>query len=95
MVASSGAETSADRIRSLNLPRPVQVTVDKQSGLPLTLYERNRCREVECIQDSWYVYDEWWRDPISRRYVQVLLRDGAIRTLFHDRIADRWFEQSY
>ena len=95
MVASSGAETSADRLRSLNLPRPVQVTVDKQSGLPLALCERNCHREVECIQDSWYIDDEWWRDPISRRYVQVLLRDGEIRTLFHDCIANRWFEQTY
>ena len=95
MVTSSGAETSADRIRSLNLPRQVQVTVDKQSGLPLALCERNCRREVESIQDSWYVDDEWWRDPISRRYVQVILRDGAIRTLFHDRITNRWFEQTY
>ena len=95
MVASSGTETSPDPIRPLNLPRPVQVTVDQQSGLPLALHERNRRREVESIQDSWCVDDEWWRDPIRRRYVQVLLRDGAIRTLFHDRIANRWFEQSY
>jgi hypothetical protein len=50
---------------------------------------------IECIQDSWHVDDEWWRDPISRHYVQVILRDGARRTLFHDRIADRWFAQSY
>ena len=95
MVASSGAETSADRLRPLNLPRAVQVTVDKQSGLPLALHERHCRREVECIQDSWYVDDEWWRDPISRRYVQVLLCDGAIRTLFRDCITDRWFEQTY
>ena len=95
MVASSGAETSADRLRPLNLPRPVQVTVDKQSGLPLVLHEWHCRREVEGVQDSWYVDDEWWRDPISRRYIQVLLRDGAIRTLFHDRITDHWFEQTY
>ena len=95
MVASSGAETSADRVRPLNLPRPIHVTVDEQSGLPLTLHERSRHREIERVQDSWHVDDEWWREPISRRYVQVLLRDGAIRTLFHDRIADRWFEQFY
>ena len=95
MVASSGAETSTDRVRPLNVPRPVQVTVDTRSDLPLTLLERNRRREIERVQDSWHVDDEWWRDSISRRYVQVLLRDGAIRTLFHDRIANRWFEQTY
>jgi hypothetical protein len=95
MVAPAGAETRADRVRCLNLPRPVQVTVDTQSGLPVTLHERNRRHEVERVQDSWYVDDEWWREPISRYYVQVIFCDGAIRTLFHDRIADRWFEQAY
>jgi hypothetical protein len=89
MVTAAGAETRADRVRCLNLPRPVQVTVDPQSGLPVALHA------VELIQDCWHVDDEWWRDPISRHYVQVILRDGAMRTLFHDRIADRWFEQTY
>ncbi|MGH2613656.1 MAG: hypothetical protein ACRDJC_00315 [Thermomicrobiales bacterium] len=95
MVTSAGAETSPDRVRLLNLPRPVQVTVDERSGLPITLHERNRAHRIERIQDSWQVDDEWWREPISRRYVQVLLRGGAIRTLFHDQSADRWFEQTY
>ncbi len=95
MVTSSGAETSIDRVRPLNLPRPVQVIVDEQSGLPCAIRERNRCRQIARVQDTWQVDDEWWREPISRRYVQVILRDGALRTLFHDRIADRWFEQTY
>ena len=95
MVTAAGAETRADRVRCLNLPRPVQVTVDAQNGVPVALHERNRRHVVESIQDSWYVEDEWWRDPISRHYVQLILRGGAIRTLFHDRIADRWFEQTY
>ena len=95
MVTAAGEETRADRVRCLNLPRPVQVTVDPQSGMPVALHEHNRRHVVESIQDSWHVDDEWWRDPISRHYVQVILRDGAIRTLFHDRIADRWFEQTY
>jgi len=63
--------------------------------LPVALHQRNRRHVVESIQDSWHVDDEWWRDPISRHYVQVILRDGTRRTLFHDRIADRWFAQSY
>ena len=95
MVTPAGTETRADRVRCLNLPRPVQVTVAPQNKLPVALHDRNRRYEVECVQDSWYVDDEWWRDPISRHYVQVILRDGAIRTLFYDRIADRWFEQTY
>ena len=95
MVAPAGTETIADRVRPLNLPRPVQVTVDERSGLPLTLRERNRSHQITRIQDSWRVDDEWWREPISRQYVQVLLPTGALRTLFHDLLADRWFEQTY
>lgn len=95
MVTSSGTETSADRVRALNLPRPIRVTLDEQTGLPITLHERGRARAIACVQDAWQIDDEWWREPISRHYLQVILGNGALRTLFHDRIADRWFEQGY
>ncbi len=95
MVTSSGAETRTDRVRPLNLPCPVRVTLDERTDLPITLHEPRRSRAIERVQDSWQVDDEWWREPISRRYVQVILHDGALCTLFHDRIADRWFEQTY
>jgi hypothetical protein len=95
MVASSGTPARPDRVRFLNLPRPVDVKVDAQSGLPCALRERQHWRKIERIQDIWHVDDEWWREPVSRRYLQVVLRGGALRTLFHDRIADRWFAQSY
>jgi hypothetical protein len=93
MVTSSRAETCADRVRPLNLPCPVQVAIDARNGLPRALHERGRRRDIAHIQDSWRIDDEWWREPISRHYLQVLLRDGALRTLFHDQIADRWFTQ--
>lgn len=95
MVSSAGAETGADRVRPLNLPRPIQVMLDELSGLPRILHEQIRTREIECVQDSWQVDDEWWREPISRRYFQVMLRDGALRTIFHDRITNCWFAQAY
>jgi hypothetical protein len=71
----------------------VQVTIDARSGLPRALHERGRHRQIARIQDSWRIDDEWWREPISRHYLQVLLHDGALRTLFHDQIADRWYIQ--
>ena len=95
MVPSAGAETGADRVRPLNLPRPIQVTLDELSGLPCVLHLRGRRREIDRIQDAWQIDDEWWRAPVSRRYLQVILRDGSLRTIFHDLIADRWFEQAY
>jgi hypothetical protein len=95
MVTSPGTTASADRVRALNLPRPVQVTLDAHSGLPRTLHEGNRHHKITRIQDTWRIDDEWWREPISRHYLQVLLQNGALRTLFHDRRTDRWFAQSY
>jgi hypothetical protein len=95
MVTSARTETSADRVRPLNLPRPVQVEIDPGSGLPLVLRERGRSCRIARVQDAWHVDDEWWREPIRRRYLQVVLADGSLRTLFHDRRADRWFAQSY
>jgi hypothetical protein len=95
MVTSSRTKTGTDRVRPLNLPQPVGVTLDEQSGLPRVLHEQGRSRPIEQIQDSWQVDDEWWREPISRRYLQVVLQDGALRTLFYDRVANCWFEQAY
>ena len=95
MVPSTRAETGADRVRPLNLPQPVQVHVDAGSGLPLVLHERGRSRRIAHVQDVWHVDDEWWREPISRRYLQVVLADGSLRTLFHDHLTDRWFAQTY
>ena len=95
MVASAGTETGLDRVRPLNLPRLVQVTVDERTGLPLTLRDRHHSYRIARVQDVWRVDDEWWREPISRHYVQILLHGGALRTLFHDLLADRWFEQTY
>jgi hypothetical protein len=95
MVASSRTTPGTDRVRPLNLPRPIDVTLDERSGRPRILHERKGPRPIERIQDSWQVDDEWWREPISRRYFQVVLRGGALRTIFHDRLSNRWFEQSY
>jgi hypothetical protein len=73
----------------------VGVETDPHSGEPRALRERGRVREIAHVQDTWHVEDEWWREPIDRRYLQVVLRDGTLRTLFHDRVSDRWFAQTY
>jgi hypothetical protein len=62
---------------------------------PALLVERGRRRPIAQIQDAWRIDDEWWRDPINRRYYRVVLDDGSLRTLFHDPADDRWYEQPY
>lgn len=50
-------------------------------------------RQVEAIGEVWRVDDEWWRRPIARRYVEVLLEGGAHVTLYEDLTTGEWFVQ--
>jgi hypothetical protein len=80
-------------IRSINQPHPLSVEADDR-GLPLAVM-RLEPRRVAAIQDVWRIDDEWWRELISRRYFQVVLDGGEIRTIYHDLVSDEWFEQWY
>jgi hypothetical protein len=50
-------------------------------------------KAVETIIEIWHVDDEWWRDPIARRYVEVILEGGKHMVLYEDSTANRWFMQ--
>jgi hypothetical protein len=51
-------------------------------------------REVESVNEIWRVDDEWWRQPISRRYIEVLMKGGKHSVLYLDMITNEWFEQT-
>ena len=95
MVSHPRAPLGARDLRPLNAPAPVQVQADGQ-GRPLAVRRRGwpRPRPVADVQDRWRIDDEWWRErPISRLYFTVLLADDTLLTLYHDLIADTWWEQ--
>lgn len=48
---------------------------------------------VEEVIEVWRVDDEWWRDPICRRYVEVALQGGGHVVLFEDLTTGNWFMQ--
>jgi hypothetical protein len=91
MVTHSRAPVRVDRLRALNLPRPVTVEVDHR-GHPKTIKD-SQCRRVEAVGEIWRVDDEWWREPISRRYVEVMLEGGGHVVLFEDLTTAQWFLQ--
>ena len=93
MVKNPGTTPRAHQLRPLNPPKPLAVTADR-SG-PLTMRDGGEIVEIESIQDCWAIDDEWWRDPIRRRYYRVRTMKGAIRTIYHDVVRDGWFEQAY
>jgi hypothetical protein len=104
VVPHSRASLRVDRLRALNLPLRVEVELDKQ-GLPQVVRQRSEesgstspptggwGRRVEEVLEIWRVDDEWWRRPITRRYVEVLLEGGGHVVLFEDLVTREWFLQ--
>ncbi len=77
-----------DRLRALNVPRRVEVELDAV-GSPVTV----DLATVETVQETWRIDDEWWRMPIVRRYVEVILEGGGRVVLFEDLMTGEWFAQ--
>jgi hypothetical protein len=48
---------------------------------------------IECINETWRIDDEWWRQPISRSYFEAMLEGGKRVVLFQDLIVGSWFIQ--
>ena len=84
---------SPNPLRPLNRPRPV--TVQVECGVPVAVIDGAHRRRIERIQDRWHVDDEWWREPIQRRYYRVALDTGSVRTLYQDESDGGWYEQRY
>ena len=100
MVPSARAPLRVDRLRALNIPQQVTAELDGR-GMPQTVVlqpdggrtgEGGRCR-VESIGEVWRVDDEWWRQPISRRYVDVVMEGGKHVVLFEDLTTGQWWMQ--
>src|SRR5213593_4445620 len=73
-----GTRNRADRLRALNVPYRVEVELDA-GGLPIGMRdaESGIRRSVEAIGEVWRIDDEWWRQPISRRCVEVIFEGGG------------------
>ena len=48
---------------------------------------------VALIRDSWRLDDEWWRVPIRRRYVDLILAGGGRMVVFEDLVSGEWWAQ--
>jgi hypothetical protein len=66
------------------------VTVEWDASGVLTVANAGK---VEAVLESWRIDDEWWRQPISRAYMEVMLEGGKRLVLFQDLITGEWFSQ--
>src|SRR6266513_1014251 len=71
-----------DRLRALNVPQRVQVELDEQRRPRVVMREPGNVKRVESLGENWRMDDEWWRQPIVRRYVEVVLEGGGRVVLF-------------
>src|SRR2546426_11765410 len=79
-----GTRNRADRLRALNVQQRVEVTLDER-GVPVVVKrEAGSGRRIESIGEMWRIDDEWWRTPIVRRYVEVILEGGGRVVVFED-----------
>ncbi len=92
MVTNTGTPIRSHRLRPLNLPRSIGVELN-EGDLPVTITFAGKRRQVEEIGEIWRIDDEWWRDQIARRYVEVMLVGGGHVVVYEDLIGGGWFMQ--
>jgi hypothetical protein len=91
--AEGGTRNRGDRLRALNIQQLVAVTLDER-GLPIGVRRgMEHEKRVESIGETWLIDDEWWRVPIVRRYVEVVLEGGGRVVLFEDASTAEWWMQ--
>jgi hypothetical protein len=95
LVKPSAFSAQPSDLRPLNAPSPLRVETDTQ-GRIVSVWRQGRLtpRTIAAIQDRWRIDDEWWREhAISRMYYEVVLDDGTLLTMYHDLLANAWYEQ--
>jgi hypothetical protein len=70
----------------------VSVTLDA-AGRPVAVTAAAATQRVETVGETWRLDDEWWRQPIVRRYVEVVLQGGKRVVLYEDVHTREWFMQ--
>ena len=92
MVTDTGTPIRPHRLRPLNLPRSVSVELS-EDDLPISVTLDGMRREVEEVGERWRIDDEWWRERIARRYVEVMLVGGGHVVVYEDLVHGGWFLQ--
>ena len=83
---------SAPRLKPLGAPRGTHVVVGAD-GVPTAVVIGRRARLVSAVRERWRIDDEWWRSPLARDYLAVVLEDGRPLTLYQDLVEGGWWVQ--
>jgi hypothetical protein len=81
------------KLKPLARPLSVSVRTDERGEPTHVRLPGKTARGVEAVRERWRIDDEWWREPISREYLSVVLDDGRALTLYHDLSDGLWYVQ--
>lgn len=93
MVTPARTPLRTDRLRAVNEPRTVTVEFDESGLMTVGRADGRTVGKVEAILESWRIDDEWWRQPISRAYLELMLEGGKRVVVFQDLVTGLWFMQ--
>lgn len=62
-------------------------------GRPAPTGGGGRLLKVVQIREIWRIDDEWWREPVSRLYFEVVLENGKRSVLYRDLARGGWHRQ--
>lgn len=63
----------------------------REPGVPAAVRTEAGWRRVERVATRWVVETDWWRRPIRREYLRILLAGGECCELYRDLDGDGWF----
>jgi hypothetical protein len=87
----ASAARTARRLNSqrLNQPRPALVEAHAD-GTPRLVNRRG----VVLLREEWRIVDRWWtKDPVDRRYFDLVLETGENAVVYRDGETGAWFTQ--
>jgi hypothetical protein len=92
---SARPRPDGQRLRPLGSPKPAARVLVDAAGEPVAVAAGRSARPkpVAAVRERWRIDDEWWRRPISREYLTVVLEDGRPLTLYHDCVEGGWWVQ--
>jgi nucleotidyltransferase/DNA polymerase involved in DNA repair len=71
------------------LPLPIDVTLTRD-GQPARYRLGSQLKPILLVLETWREERSWWDQPVRRDYFRVQLADGSQRTIYQDRVSQKW-----
>jgi len=75
---------ATDRLRAVNEPRAVAVELNESGRMTVGRPDGGRSDKLKPFSNRGRIDDEWWRQTISRSYLELLLAGGKRIVVFQE-----------